>query len=270
MATFLHKKSLGQNFLTSPIVPGWLADAAELAPGEKVLEIGPGTGALTRELLARRVQVVALEADRRAITVLEETFSDAIKSEQLTLHHTDVRELDITKYNLTDQQFKVVANIPYYLTGWLFRTLLEHKEKPKQIVFLIQKEVATRIARDTKESILSLSIKAFGTPRYVTSVSRGHFSPPPKVDSAIISVTEIGNQHFRSLPPSFFFELLHLGFGQKRKQLLGNLVARWPRPSLTHTFSTLGIALNVRAEDLDLKTWLTLAAELHAAPTQSL
>ncbi|MDA8597086.1 16S rRNA (adenine(1518)-N(6)/adenine(1519)-N(6))-dimethyltransferase RsmA [Candidatus Pacebacteria bacterium] len=264
---FEKKKSLGQHFLTSDVVPGWLCDAANFSQGDSVLEIGPGTGVLTRALLARGAQVIALEADHRAIEILQETFSCEISSGQLTVHHTDVRELDITKYSFTDHGFSVVANIPYYLSGHLFRTLLESDLQPKEIVFLIQKEVASRIAREQKESLLSLSVKAFGEPSYIRTVGKGHFSPPPKVDSAIIAVRNINRSHFAALPASYFFELLHLGFGQKRKQLLGNLANQYDRGILTHSFSTIGLNLTVRAEDMSLKTWLSLAELLypHAA-----
>lgn len=266
-STFHKKKSLGQNFLTSPVVPGWMCDAAHIITGETIFEIGPGTGALTRELLQRGAKVVALEADERAITVLKETFPTELANGLLELHHGDARELDITNYSFTNHNFKVVANIPYYLTGYLFRTLLEHKVQPSQIVFLIQKEVAKRIARDTKSSLLSLSIEAFGQPHYVTTVLRGHFTPPPKIDSAIISIEHINQEHFISLSPTFFFEMLHLGFGQKRKQLLGNLAAHFERNQLTHIFSTLALPLDVRAEDLSLEIWLQLVQELQSINT---
>jgi len=217
---------------------------------------------LTRELLARGASVTALEADERAIAVLREEFTDAITAGKLTLHHTDVRELDIASYNLTNHGFKVVANIPYYLSGMLFRLLLENKIQPSDLVFLVQKEVATRIARDQKESLLSLSVKVFGEPTYIKTVSKGHFTPPPKIDSAIIAIRGINQDNFQSLSPELFFEILHLGFGQKRKQLLGNLSQKYDRELLTHTFSTLSIAPDVRAEDVPLKIWLQLVAAL--------
>src|SRR5690606_15015371 len=101
---------------------------------------------------------------------------------QLHIHHQDIREFDLASLNLADHQFKVVANIPYYLSGLLLRTFLDTTVQPTTLVFLIQKELAERIARDKKESLLSLSVKVFGEPTYVTTVKRGHFTPPPKVD----------------------------------------------------------------------------------------
>lgn len=263
---FIAKKSLGQHFLTSKIVPGWMCDAAALSAGEVVLEIGPGTGVLTRELLARGVRVIGLEADTRAIQVLEDTFGEEMGAGQLTLHHTDVRELDLGTFGLVPQGYKVVANIPYYLSGHLFRTFLETDTQPNTIVFLVQKEVAKRAAsdpkRDEKESILSLSVKAYGTPTYIRTVGRGHFAPPPQVDSAIIAINGINKNSFIDLSETFFFELLHLGFGQKRKQLLGNLSTRFDREEVLHSFSTLDLPTTVRAEDIAIDIWLQLAQKL--------
>lgn len=264
---FETKKSLGQHFLTSPVVPNWMCGAADITVGDIVLEIGPGTGVLTKEILLRGARVVALEADIRAIEVLKDTFAAEIQNGTLTLHHLDVRGLEPKDIEgLHDHEFKVVANIPYYLSGMLFRTFLESSLQPKSLVYLVQKEVAKRITTDLKrkekESILSLSVKAYGTPEYVKTVSRGHFSPSPKVDSAIIAVRNISRDNFKDLDESLFFALLHIGFGQKRKQLIGNLSKHYDRSSLTNTFSTLSLPVSIRAEDVPLEIWLKLAIAL--------
>lgn len=260
--TFAHKKSLGQHFLNSDYIPKKLCDAAGALAGKTVLEIGPGTGALTSELLLRGAKVIAIEADQRAIAALEEAFPAAIARQQLTIHHHDARTLNPAQFGLVKHSYIVISNIPYYLTGQLLRTLLESPCQPSTIVFLIQKEVAERIARDKKESLLSLSVKAFGTPSCICTVKRGHFTPPPNVDSAILAITNISDGNFTLFSQADFFTLLHKGFGQKRKQLLGNLAETYDRSLLETIFTTLDLPLTIRAEDLTLTTWLTLAKRL--------
>ena len=264
---FQHKKSLGQHFLTSPVVPGWMCDAASITSADTVLEIGPGTGVLTKELLKCGATVIALEADIRAIEVLTESFSQEITAKKLRIEHIDVRTLDLaTISGISDHSFKVVANIPYYLSGFLFRLFLESSIQPTDLVYLVQKEVAKRITtsleRGEKESLLSLSIKVYGTPKYIKTVSSGHFTPPPKIDSGIIAITGIQRENFKNIEESLFFSILHLGFGQKRKQLLGNLSKEYDREELINIFSTVDIPISVRAEDVPLEKWLTLVKEL--------
>jgi 16S rRNA (adenine1518-N6/adenine1519-N6)-dimethyltransferase len=259
---FEHKKSLGQHFLNSAYVPKKMCDAADLAPDEVVFEIGPGTGALTKEILARGATVVALEADLRAIESLNETFPDEITSGQLRIHHGDARSIDFASLGLTHQNYKVVANIPYYISGLLFRTVLESDIQPTTLVFLVQKEVATRICKDTKESLLSLGVKAYGTPTYICTVSKSHFTPPPRVDSAVVAVSGISKQSFKDVPEKDFFTLIHLGFGQKRKQLQGNLSATYSKEVIVSALSASNISQTARAEDISLESWLLLAKKL--------
>ncbi len=261
---FRTKKSLGQHFLNNSRIPALMADAGEVKEGDTVLEIGPGTGALTRELLDRGATVLALEADLRAIDVLNETFKHEIARKHLTILHTDVRELDWTMLHtyIGGSAFKVVANIPYYLSGFLFRVFLENVIQPSDVVFLVQKEVAERIARDKKESLLSLSVKVYGDPYYVKTVPKSNFTPPPKVDSAVIAIRHISKKRLGTATEKDFFTILHAGFASKRKQLLGNLSALYPRETVLHTFSTLGIKEDIRGEDLPLSLWLALVTAL--------
>ena len=259
---FEHKKSLGQHFLNSTYVPKQMCDAADLRAGEVVFEIGPGTGALTREMLARGATVIALEADPRAIETLETDFEAEISSGQLTIHHGDARSINFSALGLKDQQYKVIANIPYYISGLLFRAVLESDIQPNTLVFLVQKEVASRICKDKKESLLSLGVKAYGIPTYICSVSKSHFTPPPKVDSAVVAVNAISKQHFKTLSAKDFFDILHLGFGQKRKQLQGNLSATYDKEAIAMAFKAAHISPAARAEDISLQSWLILVKEL--------
>ncbi len=261
---FEHKRSLGQNFLTSDVVPNWMCDAGKIQIEDTVLEIGPGTGMLTKILLARGAKVIAIEADHRAIETLNSTFTEEIGTKQLQIHHGDIRDLMPSALNLKDHSFKVVANIPYYLSGFLLRSLLESKIQPSSITFLIQKEVAERIARDKKESLLSLSVKVFGNPTYIKTVTRGHFNPMPKIDSAIISIYDINRDNFKQIEMSTFFEIIHKGLGNKRKQLLSNLSHSYKREELENIFTKLEIPLKVRGEDVNLDTWLKLTKALQS------
>jgi 16S rRNA (adenine1518-N6/adenine1519-N6)-dimethyltransferase len=260
---FAHKKSLGQNFLTTGVVPQWMCEAGRVEAGDIVIEIGPGTGALTRALLARGAIVYAVETDDRAVTVLNETFATEITAGQLHLIYDDVRTFDFATLPIHQNAYKIVANIPYYLSGFLLRHCLELPEPPAIIVFLMQKEVVERIARDKKSSLLSLSVRVYGEPKYYKTVSRGHFKPAPKVDSAILAIHNIAHE---ALPTTAdrvaFFTLLHAGLGQRRKQLLGTLTSLYPRETLENIFTELQLPLTVRGEDLAIKTWLTLYQRL--------
>lgn len=259
------KKSLGQHFLTNPRVVEKIVAAARLTKGDTVVEVGPGTGILTEGLLKTGARVLALEADARMIGVLTECCADAISSGQLMLHHADVRDATLASFVPAGTLYSIVANIPYYLTGMLLRGALESAHQPERIVFLIQKEVAERIVqreKDKKESLLSLSVKAYGTPRYVATVSRGNFAPPPKVDSAILAIDEISRARFNTLKEEWFFKVLHAGFASRRKQLLGALTALCTKERLLKQFAALNISPTVRGEDLSIDTWCALAESL--------
>ncbi len=247
------KKSLGQNFLKHPQIAARMVHVAGVKEGDVVLEVGPGHGILTRALLATGTRVVAVEADGALVEELRETFAPEIESGKLQLVHGDIRVFDLSTL---PQNYRAVANIPYYLTGELVRQLLESPRQPASITFLVQKEVAERIARAKKESLLSLSVKAFGTPKYEFTVPKGAFSPVPKVDSAVLTIRGISRAGFAGArEESRFFELIRAGFAHKRKLLAGNLAGLIPPAALMAT----GIPEKARAEDLMLADWLALA-----------
>lgn len=262
--TFHHKKSLGQHFLNSDIVPNWLCDAGAVTAGDTVVEIGPGTGALTRALLVRGATVHALETDRRAIAVLQETFPDAIASTQLHIHQLDVRTLQLQSLGLGDHTFKIVANIPYYLSGYLFRSCVEHPVQPRDLIFLVQKEVAKRAAAPlppgpkAKGSLLSLSLQAYGDVAIYKTVSRGHFTPAPAVDSAILAVRNLSRDFFVDVREADFFTVIRSGFAQKRKQLGSNLTTQFGSTCAAAALEQAGVAPSIRAEDVSLPEWRTI------------
>ncbi|MBI2004671.1 ribosomal RNA small subunit methyltransferase A [Patescibacteria group bacterium] len=257
------KKSLGQHFLHSKHYLAKIADAAELAAGDLVLEVGPGEGALTRELLARGATVVAVEKDRRLIPVLKEKFSKEIGEEKLHIVEGDILRFAIAKFDVSKDGplgYKVAANIPYYITGALLKKLLTGARQPMQMVLLLQKEVAERIACSKKESILSLSVKAYGDPTYVCTVPRGAFAPPPAVDSAVLVIKNISRAHFATAKQEErFFALVRAGFAKKRKLLARNLEPMLGK-NYSHILQNIGISEKARAEDVHLEQWVRLSA----------
>jgi 16S rRNA (adenine1518-N6/adenine1519-N6)-dimethyltransferase len=249
------KKSLGQHFLRAQHYLALVADAAHLEPEGTVLEVGPGDGALTEVLLARGAHVVAVEKDRRLIPLLQEKFA----GHSFEVVEADALEVQTERIVPPGEPYTLAGNIPYYITGALFKKFLTVPHQPKRLVFLIQKEVAERIARSKKESLLSLSIKAYGSPRYIKTVPRGAFSPPPEVDSAILALEHISRDNFLNAEhEARFFELLRAGFAHKRKRLASNLA---PLLGNEHAniLQNVGISANARAEDVPLAAWLELA-----------
>lgn len=247
------KKSLGQNFLTS--IPARIAivNAGEIQKGEKVLEIGPGKGMLTTGLLDAGAHVIALEKDEELIPYLTEHFKD--------YKHFNLLEGDALTYEPTFHHYKLIANIPYYITGAILSRYLTLEKQPAMMVVLVQKEVAERVvARDGKHSLLSLSVHAYGTPSIVYRVSRGSFHPIPNVDSAVLKINTISRTNFKSPEhEKRFFEVLHAGFAHKRKFLIRNLEIVTGRGALLAYFSKLKIKESARAEDVTLETWLSLS-----------
>jgi len=271
------KKSLGQNFLTSRAALAKIAGAGEISPGDLVLEIGPGKGALTEVLLESGAHVIAVEKDARMIVILNERFVDAIEDGRLVLINDDI--LDpvllstlVKTHEIVDGAFKLIANIPYYITGQIFRQFLEHGPRPTRLVLLVQKEVAEQIVarpragkKNThgKESILSIAVKAFGTPRIVAKVPRGAFVPPPNVDSAILVIEDISDERFleTKLTSEKFFTVVRAGFHAKRKTLLNNLteISSLPKEEVEKLIRTQNINPVIRPEDLTVDEWFTLA-----------
>ena len=242
------KRSLGQNFLMHARIAERIALTAGLTSDSVVLEIGPGTGMLTRELVKRAKKIIAVEADTMLAAQLESDFAQEISDGRLTLISADIRTFDLASL---PQPYQVVANIPYYLTGEIFRMLLSSEHQPSALTLLVQKEVAERIARAKKESLLSLSVKAYGVPTYEFTVPRGAFLPAPKVDSAVLSVRAISRKYFHTREKEhLFFELIRAGFAHKRK---------FVRKNLTEEGLPGGaIPEKARAEDVHLAEWLDI------------
>jgi len=229
-----------------------------------VLEIGPGKGVLTRELLGGAKKIFAVEKDGRMIALLQEKFAKEIKEKKLILIQSDILDFDPEKYKLKTENYTVVANIPYYITGEILRKFLSGDNQPAKMVLMLQKEVAERIvARDGKESILSLSVKAYGTPRIIKKVPARYFTPAPKVDSAVLAIENISKKCFTTQSEEArFFEVIKTGFAHKRKLLIRNLEVLLSKKMVTQVFEECGIEKNARAERLSLKDWLCILSYL--------
>jgi len=260
------KKSLGQNFLKSSIALKKIIEAGEISPEDIILEIGPGKGALTEKLLSAQSAshneadkektgcVIAVEKDQNLFVFLSEKFAKEIKNKKLTL-----KEDDILKVQAGPGQYKVVANIPYNITGAILKKFLTEKNQPSMMVLMVQNEVAKRICvqaepgRKRKESILSISVKAYGEPKIIMKVPTRYFSPAPKVDSAIISIKNISRKTFieNKINEKKFWEIVRAGFAHKRKKLSSNLKNLQVQAGPGHG--------NKRAEDLSLEDWISLA-----------
>jgi 16S rRNA (adenine1518-N6/adenine1519-N6)-dimethyltransferase len=259
------KKSLGQNFLKSQKVISKICETGNLVPGETVLEIGPGKGALTEKLLKNGAKVIAIEKDEFLVKFLQEKFEKEIQKGQLVLLNKDILEFEIPK---NFKKYKLIANIPYNITGAIFKKFLEEEKQPEKMVLLVQKEVAERIvARDGKESILSISIKAYGTPKYIMTVNKRLFAPSPKIDSAVISISDISKKNFKDKnSEKAFFEALKAGFAHKRKLVISNLTKILKSKSnLGEIFNKIGLDKNIRAENLTIENWIDIASKLNCS-----
>ena len=249
---------LGQHFLTARWAASMLATAAGIKEGTQVVEIGPGKGALTVELLRAGGTVIAIEKDEELVLKLRETFANQIAQGIFKIIDRDVRDVTPETLGLHAGEYVLAANIPYYITGEIIRQFLTTSAQPRTMALLIQKEVAQRIT-SKKESLLSLSVKAYGKPRIVEKVSRKLFSPPPSVDSAIIAIENISKEFFVDLDEQHFFGVLHAGFSSKRKVLVNNLGTVFGKEKATQALIEAGVPEKARAEDVAIGEWKKVA-----------
>lgn len=270
------KKSLGQHFLRSERALASIIDAGDVSAEDVVLEIGPGEGILTKRLLFFAAKVVAVEKDNFLYEQLKAQFASEIEAGKLDLIHGDILDFDPNMLGFYKGfTYKLIANIPYNITGQIIRKFLSADYQPEAMVLLVQKEVAERIVAKNKakkmwtpsvhrgkESILSISVKAYGKPRYVETVKAGSFAPAPKVDSAILAVEDISKSFFNGFSEEVFFKVVRAGFGSKRKKLSSNLSAIYPKDKIKAAFYSLGLDENIRAEDISIEEWRILIKSL--------
>lgn len=260
------KQSLGQNFLYDEGLLARIVAAAELSPGDSVLEIGPGLGALTRQLARIAGRVVAVELDDRLLPILRYELEPFANVE---IVHGDILTFDVGAH--FDGPFVVVANVPYYITGAILRRLLEGRPRPKRMVMTVQREVADRLtAVPPRMSLLAVSVQYYGSVRLVGAVKAGAFWPRPEVDSAVVRV-DVDERHLGrgegekggKGEEEAFFRVVRAGFGEKRKQLKNNLRRLGVSDEvIAAALETAGVDGRRRAETLAVGEWEALVAAL--------
>ena len=257
------EKSLGQNFLQDPFALEAITAAAKIQPTDTVLEIGPGLGSLTRYLSVSAKQVIAVELDRKMIAPLQAVLASYTN---VRVQQGDILELS-PKDLITETDYLVVANIPYYITSAVIRHLLESDPKPRSIVLTIQKEVAERIcAKPGDLSLLALSVQVYGKPRIEARIPADAFFPAPKVDSAVLVIDIYPAPQIKQELLDTFFRLIKAGFSQKRKTLRNSLSAglHISPSNAAEMLTKLNIDPQRRAETLNLTEWSNLAVEIQA------
>ena len=253
-------KRLGQNFLHDPYALEKIVQVAEIRPSDTVLEIGPGLGSLTRYLAAAAQKVVAVELDEKLFPPLEAAISPY---PNIRLVHGDILGIEL-KEIIEQDEFLVVANIPYNITSALIRHLLEATPKPRRIVFTIQKEVAERICAGPGDmNLLALSVQVYGRPRISAQIPAGAFFPVPKVDSSVLVIDIFPIPLVNENRLDVFFQLIKAGFSQKRKKLRNSISAglRCSPAEAERMLRSADIDPQRRAETLSLEEWGQLSEQ---------
>lgn len=250
------KKSLGQHWLTDRFILSGIADAADITEADTVLEIGPGLGTLTSELLRRAKKVIAVELDSDLARKLPGQFPGT----SLEVVNQDILEFDLS---VLPKNYIVVANVPYYITSKIIRHLMTADNKPKTTVLLIQKEVAERLAATPGDmSILAVSAQMYADVSLDEVVPAEFFTPPPKVDSQVVVLRTRPEPVVSPENEKLFFRVVKAGFSAKRKKLRSSLSAGLglPKEVIDTKLAAIDIDANRRAEDLSLDEWQRIMA----------
>lgn len=247
-------KKLGQHWLDDDTILEAICNEAELQPTDIVFEIGPGLGTLTRHLARRAKQVIALEFDQELTARL---------SRQPIAANVSVQQGDILRFDfgLLPQPYKVVANVPYYITSKIVRLLLEAGNPPELSTLLVQKEVAQRMAAAPGDmSILAIAVQFYAIPTLGPIVPAAFFTPPPEVDSQVITLRRRKQPLFAAIDQTDYFRVVRAGFSEKRKKLRNSLSGglHLEKAAADALLQQAGIALDARAEELSLEDWYTI------------
>jgi len=266
------KKGLGQHFLVDPVALQRIIESAQLGECDTVLEIGAGPGNLTAQLVQRAGQVIAVELDEDMLGLLRQSIEGC---ENVRIVHGDILQQDLA--TLTEgKPYKVVANLPYYITAAVLRYLLEPESRPTMLVVTVQRQVAERIvgrpARRTGQahrgmprmSLLAVSVQFYGVPCIVARIPAGAFRPMPAVDSAVVRVEVYDPLPWGEVDHEVFFRVARAGFGQSRKQLHNALThnLRLAAEQVWGACETAGVDAKRRAETLSIQEWVALSAAL--------
>lgn len=258
-------KIRGQNFLISDEVLEDIVEAADIKPGDLVLEVGPGLGALTQALLGKAKQVVALEVDKnfaKALGKLTEINNNLEVIFQDVMSFSDEQLVDmLKKYKV--KNYKIVANLPYYLTSKFLQKFITAQKPPLGMTLMVQREVADRVVDTKKQSLLSLSVAFYAQSKIGSAVSKENFYPRPQVDSAILKIYDISPWIY-DVDQKRAWQIIKRGFACKRKKLFNNLLSDTDinKEKLQTIFDKIGLDSNIRAEKLSLKNWLELIKNL--------
>ncbi len=250
-------KSLGQHWLKNREILQHIASFAELASEDTVLEIGPGPGTLTSVLLSHAGKVIAVEFDENLANKLPKQFP----GKNLEVIHSDILSYDL---NRLPAGYKVVANVPYYITSKIVQLLMTAENKPSVVVLLVQKEVAERLAAvGGKHSILSVSAQLFANVRLGDKVPAHFFEPAPKVDSQVVILEPHAEPLFENFDQKVFFQVVKAGFSAKRKKIISSLSAGLAveKDKIESMLNAVGVDPNQRAENLSLQEWWDLTRQ---------
>lgn len=253
----MPKKELGQHWLKDRDILASIAEDAQLSKDDTVLEIGPGLGTLTSELLRRAGNVVAVEFDEDLARKLPGQFP----GKNLTVVHEDILQFDVSTL---PAGYKVVANVPYYITSKIIEKFMTAPNKPSIVVILVQKEVARRVAAGAGDmSILAVSAQVFAEASLGIEVPREYFTPPPKVDSQVVVLRTRHKPLVAPEDEKAFFRVVKAGFVAKRKKLRSSIAAGLAitKPAAEELLRHAAINPELRAEDLSLEDWIRLAKD---------
>ena len=262
MTQFAHKKSLGQNFLKNDAVIAQIVDFSAITKDDVVIEIGPGQGVLTEALAQRAKKVIAIELDDRLISTLDKRFEEC---NNVTIVHGDVLHMNINELIAQYDVYKVVANIPYYITAPIIRLFLEQEHSPKSLTFMVQKEMAERLSAEPGQmSIIAVAAQYYAHVTYGFTVPRQDFEPVPAVDSAVIQLTMKNERMDASVDTKDFFRIVKMGFSARRKTLSNNLAngLHVSKDDIGAILTAIAIKENVRAQELSIAQWIALTQEI--------